>query len=88
MKRMALFATALALLMLAGTALAQGTTAIPWSVLGGGGGHTEAGGISLDGTIGQPIVGTVSQGNYELCAGFWCGTAQYLVYLPLVMRGY
>ncbi len=86
MKRMAIVATLIALLLLGGAVLAQGTPAIPWSVLGGGGGHAETGSIALDGTIGQPMVGQVSNLSYALCAGFWCGTAQYRVYLPLVLR--
>jgi len=44
---------------------------------------------ALDGTIGQAMVGVVSSAPYELCSGFWCGTAaQYRVYLPLVLRNY
>jgi hypothetical protein len=56
-------------------------------VIGGGGGHSEAGSFVLDGTVGQAIAGTVNSYPYDLCAGFWCGMGGYKVYLPLVLRG-
>ncbi len=60
---------------------------LPWSVLGGGGGSLGNGGITLDGTVGQPVVGQVSASSYALCTGFWCGAAgEYRVYLPVVLR--
>jgi len=86
-KRMAIFATVVTLLLLASVALAQDTPAIPWSVIGGGGGHAEAAPYALDGTVGQPMVGQAASPPYDLCAGFWCGAAaRYGVYLPLVLR--
>ena len=79
----------LAFFLLASVALAQGMPAIPWSVIGGGGGHAEAAPYALDGTLGQPIVGQAASLPYDLCAGFWCGAAaQYRVYLPLVLRNF
>ncbi len=88
MKRATLLAW-LALLLLAGAALAQGTLAIPWSVIGGGGGHAKAGAISLDGTLGQPVVGQIGNLPHALCAGYWCGAgAEYRIYLPLVLRNF
>jgi len=72
-------------LLLTGLVLAQG--AVDWDVLGSGGGHAEAGIYSLDGTIGQALAGRISNAPYELCAGFWCGTAtDYKVYLPIVIK--
>ncbi len=79
----------LALLLLAGAALAQGAPAIPWHVIGGGGEHVGAGAISLDGTLGQPMVGQIANLSYTLCAGYWCGAgAEYRIYLPLVLRNF
>ncbi len=65
---------ALCLLLLAGVAWASTTQtpAIDWQVLSGGGGHLEKGNVSLDNTLGQPVVGTYGGGNAELCVGFWC----------------
>ncbi|MBC7226209.1 MAG: hypothetical protein H5T61_03130 [Thermoflexales bacterium] len=86
MKRAILLAS-LAFLLLTGSVMAQGASSIPWSVIGGGGGHAEAAPYALDGTVGQPIVGQVS--NYSLCSGYWCGAAaQVRVYLPLVLRNF
>jgi hypothetical protein len=76
----------LAFFLLAGAALAQGTPAIPWSVLGGGGGHAEAAPYAMDGTLGQPIVGQAASLPYDLCAGFWCGAPPYRIYLPLLLK--
>ncbi len=77
----------LVLFLLAGNVMAQGAPSIPWSVIGSGGGHAEAGSYTLDGTVGQPIVGQVSNLPYSLCSGYWCGAAApYRVYLPLVLR--
>ena len=58
-------------------------------VIGGGGGHVEQGVYTLDYTIGQPVVGTDSAGDYTLSAGFWGGgeAGAYKIYLPLVLRG-
>jgi|YNPBryulayer2012_1023412.scaffolds.fasta_scaffold00493_10 hypothetical protein len=60
---------------------------LTWSTIGSGGGHAEAGSYTLDGTIGQPIVGQVASHPYDLCVGFWCGGVTGLrLYLPLVLR--
>lgn len=92
MKRATLFLALIALILVTGIVLA-GTTqtpAIDWWVIGGGGDHLEQGIYTLDNTIGQPVVGVVSNGNYELCAGFWCGTApgEYEIYLPVLLRNF
>lgn len=72
---------------LASAALANGTPAIDWNVIGGGGGHAQADIYALDGTIGQAVVGTATDTGLELCSGFWCGApGRYKVYLPLVLR--
>ncbi len=84
-----LTAVLLCSLLLAGTALANGTTVIERHVIGSGGGHAQAASYTLDGTIGQPVVGTAGSGPYELCSGFWCSAAvAYGIYLPLVQRGF
>jgi hypothetical protein len=89
MKRMLITFLALAvLLLLDGLALANGTSVIDWDVIGGGGGHAEAGIYTLDGTIGQAVVGTATDTGSELCSGFWCRVVEYRIYLPLVLRNY
>ena len=84
--RRAVIPVLLAFFLLASVALAQGTPAIPWSVLGGGGGHAEAAPYALDGTLGQPIVGLATASSLDLCAGYWCGAPPYRIYLPLLLK--
>lgn len=78
---------ALALFLLAsGLALATAPI-IERYVIGGGGGHTEAGLYTLDSTLGQAAAGWMSHPPLELCAGFWCvASAEHGVYLPLVLK--
>ena len=59
--------------------------------MAGGGGHADAPPYSLDGTIGQSIVGLGPAGNPELCSGFWCRQEVaaydgYETYLPLELK--
>ena len=77
-------------LVAAGVAWANGTPSINWWVIGGGGGHAEAGIYTLDATIGQPVVGVATDTGYELCSGFWCGVVavEYKIYLPIIMKNY
>ena len=86
-KRMLILALAVFFLA-SGFALAMDyTPAIDWSVIGGGGGHAETAPYTLDGTIGQAMVGMVSNGPYELCSGFWClALTEYKIYLPLILN--
>src|SRR4030042_1022912 len=60
------------------------TYQIDWYVIGSGGGHSESGAYSVDGTIGQPIVGVSSSANYRIEAGFWvgAGASSGYEYLP------
>jgi hypothetical protein len=83
-----------ALLLLTSVALANGTPSVDWWVIGGGGGHADAVPHALDGTVGQPVVGVVSNDPYQLCSGFWCGGAvaaapgMRRIYLPVILRNY
>jgi hypothetical protein len=79
-------------LLVAGAALAipAATTLDRW-VVGGGGGHAGAAPYSLEGTIGQSVVGLAEHAPYQLHAGFWTEVAWVVadrVYLPLVVREY
>ncbi|MBC7228128.1 MAG: hypothetical protein H5T61_13020 [Thermoflexales bacterium] len=87
-KMLVLAAVLVCSMLLVSVALANGSPAIDWSVIGGGGGHAEAAPYALDSTIGQPVAGRVAYSPYDLCSGFWCGVAGYKVYLPLVLRNY
>jgi len=71
--------------LLVGTALAQGS--IDWWVIGGGGGSDSADSTSLDGTIGQWVVGSDTSGTTQLEHGFWGGgVGEYEIFLPAVLR--
>ena len=77
------------ILLLAGSVwAAPNTTAITWQVLGGSGGRLESGSVGVEGTLGQPLAGVVSQSPFELCSGYWCGAGGpgYKLFLPLLRR--
>jgi hypothetical protein len=93
MRKRWLFILLAALLLLlvvsvAGADVSQ--TALGAWVIGSGGGRSEAGGLALQGTIGQAVVGRATSGSTELCAGFWCqpgdGDHEHAVYLPALMQ--
>jgi hypothetical protein len=77
-----------ALLLMGSGWKAPSAPEILWYVLGGGGGCLEYGSVALEGTLGQPQAGTVSQFPLELCSGYWCGTekSEHSLYLPFVIR--
>jgi len=89
-------ATLLCCLLVAGVVLANGIPNINWWVIGGGGGHAEAGIYTLDATIGQAVMGVATDGGYELCSGFWCGVVApapplppaHKIYLPIILKNY
>ncbi len=59
----------------------------PWHVIAGGGGRNTVENTTLRGTIGQAVVGEVSNTGHQLCSGFWCGAmVDHHIYLPLVLR--
>ena len=77
-------------LLVVGAALAvpAATTLDRW-VVGGGGGQAGAAPYSLEGTIGQSVVGLAEHAAYQLHAGFWTEVAWVVadrVYLPLLLR--
>lgn len=74
-------------LAIVGLALANNGVAVPRWVLGGGASDATAGDTTLRATLGQPMVGVVSDGNVTLGQGFWHGgSSGHNIYLPLVQR--
>ena len=65
----------LTLLLLAGTAalVYAGSTSIDWDVIAGGGGSTSSGDVTIEDTIGQPVVGASQAGDVAIDSGFWPG---------------
>ena len=58
-------------LFLVGGALADSITTIDWWVVSGGGGESSGSTVTLNDTLGQPIIGTSSNGNISLQASYW-----------------
>ena len=75
-------------LLVVGVALARAPAAIDWCVTGSGGSpSTGHGGVALNDTIGQPIIGLLGNEPVSVGAGYWYGAeARYRVYLPLALR--
>ncbi len=87
-----LLLTGMMLFTFAALAVAAGEV-LPRYVVSSGGGSLSNGGVTLQGSIGQPLVGAVSQG-VTLCSGYHCGAGvpsipgggTEVVYLPLITR--
>jgi hypothetical protein len=80
-------------LTVAGISLAYDAAELPRWVLGGGASDAGGGGgLTLRATLGQPVVGLVTNGSGEISLGqgFWAGGSLpeglYHVYLPLIKR--
>jgi hypothetical protein len=85
--RLVLGVVLVAVLVFAAAAFASGTgPAIDWWVLSGGGGGAAGGDVTLDSTLGQPIVGPSSAGNAWLGAGYWYAGQPVQVFLPMLSR--
>jgi len=94
MKRIALFLTLAAFLLLAGRARAMSSDhyRLDWFVplTGGGGGPASSTNYAVNFTVGQSVIGA-SSNTHRASLGYWCGIAEaaavsYRIYLPLVMR--
>ena len=75
-------------ILIAAGVLANSTFGIDWWVVSSGGGPTSGGNVTLDATLGQPIIGTSSGGPISIVAGFWPGAGEVTcdLYLPQVSR--
>ena len=96
-KRTRLIVSALVMLLLffAGTTLVTAQTSngynISWWTTDGGGGTSQSadGQYTLNGTIGQPEIGTASGNGFEVGGGFWGEGILHKIrniFLPLIMR--
>lgn len=84
----------LALALVAGNGLAStgGNPSLWWYLLAGGGETSTSPGFALHGSIGQPLVGSMSNSTTRLASGFWPGEGaalgmptQYL-FIPLTLK--
>jgi hypothetical protein len=76
----------IALLVVVGGVLAFDIS-IERQVIGSGGGFTQSGKFSINGTIGQPVAGMISIPLREIQSGFWNGSIPtYEIFLPSIMK--
>ena len=75
-RNVVLVTAVLCFLLIGSSVLAQGGAAINWWVFGGGGAPSSGGNVTLNDTLGEPIIGPSSNGgNVSLMAGYWGGRA-------------
>lgn len=93
MKAIRILTLVLALsLLLVGLAGSAVPDAIDWWVIAGGGGPLIGSGhVTLNATLGQPIIGPSAGDHLQLSAGYWQQVpeppaAAYFIYLPIVLR--
>jgi hypothetical protein len=54
-----------------GRAVAQGGAEVNWWVVAGGGGPSAGGGVTINDTLGQPVIDLAQSGTVALGAGYW-----------------
>jgi len=59
------------LLMINAWAVQAQSYSLDWSTIAGGGGTSTGGVYAVSGTIGQPVAGKMSGGNFTVDGGFW-----------------
>jgi len=88
-ERLSILLTSLALLfLLGGAALASNGYSLDWWTVDGGGGVSQGGSYTLQGSIGQPDAGLLNADSYGMGGGFW-QSAPFIegqVYLPIIGR--
>ena len=90
------FLLILAVLLLAGSALAMDSEhyRLDWftPLTGGGGGAASSTNYAVNLTVGQSAIGTSASTNYKGCLGYWCGAAvaevEHSIYLPIILKNY
>jgi hypothetical protein len=98
MKKIGIVSLSLAALLVVLVAGAAGagqsaSYAVDWQVLSGGGAPASAGGVSLNGSLGQTAIGPSASTGYSLGAGYWfeqvaAGPGNSRIYLPIVLKNF
>ena len=93
MKRATFLLALVALLLLAGVALAMDSEhyRLDWftPLTSGGGGVASSAHYAVNFTVGQSVIGAFDGTGYNACLGYWCETAvEHRIFLPLVLRNY
>lgn len=88
-KKWMLWLSLLSLLVVGAALAAPLAYTLDWWTADSGGGSSNGGSYTLNGTIGQPDAGLLTGGNYTLGGGFWGGGAwqpENHVYIPLLQH--
>ncbi|MCB9420598.1 MAG: hypothetical protein H6667_12395 [Ardenticatenaceae bacterium] len=90
MKRIMLFLTLIALLVLVSGVLTMESTnyKLAWftPLISSGGGKISSANYTANFTIGQSIIGASSSTNHESCLGYWCRPDEHRIYLPVTLK--
>jgi hypothetical protein len=91
-KMVVILITALALLLVTGTALAISSVnyRLDWFIplTGGGGGPASSANYAVNFTVGQSATGSSASTNYAVGLGYWYGVVRQFIsiYLPLIFK--
>jgi len=93
MKRIAISLIVIALLLLAGSALAMSSDnyRLDWftPLTGGGGGPASSAHYAVNFTVGQTAIGSSDSTHYQAELGYWYSVdVGHEIYLPLVLKSY
>jgi hypothetical protein len=74
--------------LIAAGIMLDGTPAIVWWLTNAGGETSIAGDVTMNTSLGQPVIGVSDANGISLAAGFWVGTEQtgLRIFLPQVSR--
>lgn len=91
MKRIILPLVLLICLLIFGSAMAGSSDnyRIDWltPLTGSGGGTASSANYAVSFTVGQSAIGSSSNGDHEVCIGFWCeALSLFKIYLPLILK--
>ncbi len=60
---------------------------LSWYVLAGGGGRTASTHYAMNGTVGQAAVSLADDTQFGMASGYWQNWPDYVVFLPLILKG-
>jgi len=91
MSKRNIFLMSIALLccaLIAAGVMLDGNPVINWWLTGAGGGFANAGDVTLNTSLGQPVIGVSDANDVRMEAGFWVGGEQtgLRIFLPKVSR--
>ncbi|HID53231.1 MAG TPA: hypothetical protein EYP41_14510 [Anaerolineae bacterium] len=61
--------------------------AVPWQVVGSGGGNSSNATFAVSGTIGQGVTAVSGNNTFTLSSGYWADASpNYDIYLPAILK--